>query len=195
MKFRRLNHPLNQCTENASKYTQIWFFYCSGLRKTFKKMAFYPYFLLALSSMGMASNVVSLFFFARQRFRRNFHRLLVILAIYDFMVRSFELNIHTLFFLLCFKCKITDTLFSKTLCGNSCSCKGASDNTAQSFYLEKQKVVAGPQSVAKPLGVIPQQLGHVLALEPIISPNLQQYGKAWHKIFQLSVMPVLEMLS
>jgi hypothetical protein len=54
-------------------------------------MAFYPYLLLALSGMGMASNVVSLFFFARQRFRRNFHRLLVILAIYDFMVGTFWL--------------------------------------------------------------------------------------------------------
>ena len=52
-------------------------------------MLFYPYLLLALSSMGMASNVVSLFIFAKQRFRRNFHRLLVVLAIYDFLV-SFD---------------------------------------------------------------------------------------------------------
>ena len=61
-------------------------------------MAFYPYLLLALSGMGMASNVVSLFFFARQRFRRNFHRLLVILAIYDFMVGTFSsFKFHLLF--------------------------------------------------------------------------------------------------
>ena len=91
-------------------------------------MAFYPYFLLALSSMGMASNVVSLFFFARQRFRRNFHRLLVILAIYDFMVRSFKSNIYILFHILQFKCKITDTLFFQSIIwqlvqGNSHSSK------------------------------------------------------------------------
>ena len=65
-------------------------------------MAFYPYLLLALSGMGMASNVVSLFFFARQRFRRNFHRLLVILAIYDFMVGTFCLFKFHLFFMTLF---------------------------------------------------------------------------------------------
>ena len=50
-------------------------------------MSFYPYLLLALSGSGMICNVMSLFIFAKQRFRRNFHRLLVILAIYDFLVR------------------------------------------------------------------------------------------------------------
>ncbi len=52
------------------------------------KMTFYPYLLLTLSSFGMASNVASLFIFAKQKFRRNFHRLLVLLAIYDFMVSA-----------------------------------------------------------------------------------------------------------
>ena len=51
------------------------------------RMSFYPYLLLALSGSGMICNVMSLFIFAKQRFRRNFHRLLVILAIYDFLVR------------------------------------------------------------------------------------------------------------
>ena len=50
-------------------------------------MWLYPYFLLFLSFMGMTSNMASIFVFAKQRFRRSFHRLLVILAIYDFMVR------------------------------------------------------------------------------------------------------------
>ena len=53
-------------------------------------MWLYPYFLLVLSFMGMTSNMASIFVFAKQRFRRSFHRLLVILAIYDFMVRFFR---------------------------------------------------------------------------------------------------------
>ena len=53
------------------------------------RMSFYPYLLLALSGSGMICNVMSLFIFAKQRFRRNFHRLLVILAIYDFLVRLY----------------------------------------------------------------------------------------------------------
>ena len=57
-------------------------------------MWLYPYFLLFLSFMGMTSNMASIFVFAKQRFRRSFHRLLVILAIYDFMVRFFRSLTH-----------------------------------------------------------------------------------------------------
>ena len=49
-------------------------------------MSYYPYLLLAVSCGGVVSNVASLFVFARQRFRKMFHRLLVLLALYDFMV-------------------------------------------------------------------------------------------------------------
>ena len=61
------------------------------------RMSFYPYLLLALSGSGMICNVMSLFIFAKQRFRRNFHRLLVILAIYDFLVRFIFFLTKTLF--------------------------------------------------------------------------------------------------
>ena len=50
---------------------------------------FYPYLLLCICGLGVVSNVGSLFVFAKQRFRRNFHRLLVTLAVYDFMVKTF----------------------------------------------------------------------------------------------------------
>ena len=48
---------------------------------------YYPYLLLCICALGVVSNVGSLFVFAKQRFRRNFHRLLVTLAVYDFLVR------------------------------------------------------------------------------------------------------------
>ena len=62
------------------------------------RMSFYPYLLLALSGSGMICNVMSLFIFAKQRFRRNFHRLLVILAIYDFLVRLYIFPIQKSYF-------------------------------------------------------------------------------------------------
>ena len=49
-------------------------------------ISYYPYLLLAVSCAGVFSNVASLFVFARQRFRKMFHQLLVLLALYDFMV-------------------------------------------------------------------------------------------------------------
>ena len=61
---------------------------------------FYPYLLLCICGLGVVSNVGSLFVFAKQRFRRNFHRLLVTLAVYDFMVRIKE-KIDLWIFKLC----------------------------------------------------------------------------------------------
>ena len=51
-------------------------------------ISYYPYLLLAVSCAGIFSNVASLFVFARQRFRKMFHQLLVLLALYDFMVST-----------------------------------------------------------------------------------------------------------
>ena len=53
-------------------------------------ISYYPYLLLAVSCAGVFSNVASLFVFARQRFRKMFHQLLVLLALYDFMVSTFR---------------------------------------------------------------------------------------------------------
>ena len=53
---------------------------------TEEAISYYPYLLLAVSCAGIFSNVASLFVFARQRFRKMFHQLLVLLALYDFMV-------------------------------------------------------------------------------------------------------------
>ncbi len=47
---------------------------------------FFPVLILLLSLLGVVSNVASLFIFIRQRFRKDFHRLLMILALYDLLV-------------------------------------------------------------------------------------------------------------
>ena len=51
-------------------------------------LSYYPYLLLAMSCAGVFSNVTSLFFFVMQRFRKKFHQLLALLALYDFMVST-----------------------------------------------------------------------------------------------------------
>ena len=51
-------------------------------------LSYYPYLLLAMSCAGVFSNVTSLFVFVTQRFRKKFHQLLVLLALYDFMVST-----------------------------------------------------------------------------------------------------------
>ena len=45
--------------------------------------------ILALSLLGVVSNVAALFIFTRQRFRKDFHRLLMILASYDLLVSTY----------------------------------------------------------------------------------------------------------
>ena len=85
---RWLKEP-KRLTENLSSDLKGTPLYC-----TRKMMLFYPYLLLSLCFMGMTSNVASLFVFAKQKFRRNFHRLLVILAVYDFMVSLFEYYLY-----------------------------------------------------------------------------------------------------
>ena len=49
-------------------------------------MEVYPSFLLLIAFVGIVNNVISLLVFMRQRFRKNFHRLLIILASYDLLV-------------------------------------------------------------------------------------------------------------
>ena len=64
-------------------------------------ISYYPYLLLAVSCAGIFSNVASLFVFARQRFRKMFHQLLVLLALYDFMVSiSGTRNLGTIYGIL-----------------------------------------------------------------------------------------------
>ena len=59
-------------------------------------LSYYPYLLLAMSCAGVFSNVTSLFVFVTQRFRKKFHQLLALLALYDFMVSTlwFSRNYH-----------------------------------------------------------------------------------------------------
>ena len=66
---------------------------------TEEAISYYPYLLLAVSCAGIFSNVASLFVFARQRFRKMFHQLLVLLALYDFMVSIF-LEIGTMYVII-----------------------------------------------------------------------------------------------
>ncbi len=49
---------------------------------------FFPVVILLLSFVGIVSNVASLFIFTRQKFRKDFHRLLMILALYDLLVST-----------------------------------------------------------------------------------------------------------
>ena len=51
----------------------------------------YSYLLIAISCAGLTFNMGSLCIVARQKFRKLFHRLLVLLALYDSMV-SLHLN-------------------------------------------------------------------------------------------------------
>ena len=52
------------------------------------EMTVYPLMLLAFSVLGIKTNVASIVIFMRQKFRRDFHRLLIILACYDLLVRD-----------------------------------------------------------------------------------------------------------
>ena len=56
---------------------------------------YYSYTLLAISCAGVFSNVASIILVGRQRFRKMFHRLMLILAVYDLMV-SQSLNLFCL---------------------------------------------------------------------------------------------------
>ena len=47
--------------------------------------------LLGVSAAGVLTNSAALWMFTRQRFRKDFHRLLMILATYDMLVRCLPL--------------------------------------------------------------------------------------------------------
>lgn len=74
------------CSEHREEYSTV-----VAEQNIFCDMT-YPYLLLTISIAGIFSNVASLFIFAKQKFRKIFHRLLVILAIYDLAVSRKLMN-------------------------------------------------------------------------------------------------------
>jgi hypothetical protein len=52
-------------------------------------IGFFSTLLLFMSVVGVMTNVASIAMFMRQKFRKDFHRLLIILAGYDLLVSAF----------------------------------------------------------------------------------------------------------
>ena len=49
-------------------------------------MLFFAPLLMGLSVAGVITNLASIVMFTRQKFRKDFHRLLIVLASYDLLV-------------------------------------------------------------------------------------------------------------
>ncbi len=59
--------------------------------------------LLSVSVVGVGLNLASLYIFTKQRYRKDFHRLLITLAAYDLLVSSILQVIHVLQGCTCLK--------------------------------------------------------------------------------------------
>ena len=55
--------------------------------------------LMVVASFGALCNVVSVFIFLKQRFRKAFHQLLMLLAVYDFLVSQLILRMPCIYVL------------------------------------------------------------------------------------------------
>ena len=58
----------------------------SGQNGIDQGIGFFPSLLLLVSIVGVMTNVASIAMFMRQKFRKDFHRLLIVLAGYDLLV-------------------------------------------------------------------------------------------------------------